>query len=279
MRLGAHVSSSGRLANSLKNGSLIDCEIIQIFTSNPRGWTFKVREEEEIAEFLSLKSQSSIESVYGHAIYLTNLASNNPLIYENSVKSLVSGLLLSDEASLEGVITHIGSHGGDGVKKGIERVARALSQVLAATKESKIILETDSGSGNHLGGNFKEIGQILKMVGSKRISVCLDTCHIFAAGYDIKTSQGLETTLEEFEKEIGLKNLKVLHLNDSKGTMGSKRDRHEEIGKGEIGIEAFERIVNHPMLRKLDGIIETPDNKEASSLENFSLKTLKGLRK
>lgn len=281
MNIGAHVSSSGKLIEALNRANTIGCETLQIFTSNPKGWSFKIRDEQEIDSFKEALTKTKIKSAYGHSIYLTNLASSNPYIYTNSINSLVSGLVFAERAGLRGVVTHIGSHVGQGTKAGLQKVKQALSEVLNITKEdnSVIFLETDAGSGSHLGSTFTEIGEIIKDVDSSRLLVCLDTCHIFAAGYDISNKDGLEKTLTEFEKEIGLKHLGVLHLNDSKSALGSKVDRHEEIGKGLIGLEGFRRIVNHPKLINLDGIVETPDNKDTTAVEKLSINTLKELRK
>jgi deoxyribonuclease IV len=193
---------------------------------------------------------------------------------------LISGLVLAEKAGFNGVITHIGSHGGRGTEDGVERVAEALKQALLSTGgKVPIILETDAGSGSHLGAKFAEIGAIIKKVDSPQVKVCLDTCHVYAAGYDISTDEGLEKTLAEFSAEIGLDRLVVMHLNDSKGALGSHLDRHEEIGKGEIGLEAFERIINHQELKDLPGIVETPDNKDTIQAEKLSIDTLKEMRR
>lgn len=280
MILGAHVSTAGGLAQSVNRANSIGAETFQIFTSNPKGWDFNIRSAEEIENFKKAKTESGIQTVFGHLIYLANLASNNPYIYTNSINALISGLVLAEKTGMSGVICHIGSHGGRGTKDGIERVSEALKQALETTgSKVPIILETDAGAGSHLGANFNEIGQIIKSVGSEQVKVCLDTCHVFAAGYDVSNDVGLEKTLAEFQAEIGLNRLVVLHLNDSKGDLGSKLDRHEEIGKGRIGLEAFERIVNHPELKDLPGIVETPDNKDTAAVEKLSIDTLKDLRR
>jgi deoxyribonuclease IV len=280
MLLGVHVSTAGGLPEAVKRAQKVGCETFQIFTSNPKGWQFNIRSEEEIAEFKNSAKAADINTIFGHLIYLANLASNNPYIYENSVNSLISALVLAEKAGFAGVITHIGSHGGRGSEDGVKRVSEALKQALLSTKTNvPIILETDAGPGAHMGASFAEIGQIIKAVGSDDIKVCLDTCHVYAAGYDVATDEGLEKTLAEFNAEIGLDRLVVLHLNDSKGTLGSHLDRHEEIGKGEIGLEAFERIINHPKLKDLPGIVETPDNKDTFEAEKLSIDILKELRR
>lgn len=279
MRLGAHISITGDLIKSLERAKSVGCETMQLFTSNPKGWDFKIRPEDEIEEFCDKSKSYGITPIFGHMIYLTNLASTNPYIYTNSINSLISGLTLAERACWNGVITHIGSHGGKGAETGIKQIVNALKQALGTTKEAvPIILETDAGSGNHLGAKFNEIAEIIKQVGSRKIKVCFDTCHSFAAGYDIRTAELLDKTLSEFDKTIGLDLLTILHLNDSKGDFGSHVDRHEEIGKGKIGIKAFLNIVNHPKLKDLPGIIETPDNKDTAETERSSLNILKGLR-
>lgn len=280
MKLGVHASIAGNLLRSLGRAKEVGCETMQIFTSNPKGWDFKIRPEDEIKAFCDQAKKYKIGPVFGHMIYLSNLASTNPYIYINSINSLISGLTLAERACFDGVITHIGSHGGKGTDIGIKQAVNALSQALTTTKGAvPVILETDAGSGNHLGAKFEEIAEIIKKVGSDKVKVCFDTCHSFAAGYDIRTKKDLEKTLAEFDKIIGLDRLMVLHLNDSKGDMNSHIDRHEEIGKGKIGLEAFRNIVNHPKLKDLAGIVETPDNKDSAETEKSSLEILKGLRK
>lgn len=280
MKLGVHVSIAGNLLKCLDRAKEVDCETMQVFTSNPKGWDFKIRPKDEIKAFCDQVKKYKIGPVFGHMIYLSNLASTNPYIYINSINSLISGLTLAERACFDGVITHIGSHGGKGTDIGIKQVTNALAQALTTTKEAvPVILETDAGSGNHLGAKFEEIAEIIKQAGSDKIKVCFDTCHSFAAGYDIRTEKDLEKTLAEFDKIIGLERLAVLHLNDSKGDLGSRIDRHEEIGNGKIGLEAFEQIINHPKLKSLPGIVETPDNKDNAETERSSLEILKGLRK
>lgn len=278
MKLGAHVSSAGELSSAVKIGAGFGSEVIQVFTSNPKGWNFKVRTEEEIKAFNDELKKSDIKEVFGHSIYLSNLASPNNYIYTNSINNLVSGLVLAQKVGFRGVVTHIGSFTGTDHKTGLMRVINALKQASAITENKvQLILETDSGAGNHLGGKFGEIADILKELPDVNLGVCLDTCHIFVAGYDISTPQKFDKVLAEFDKIIGLDRLTVIHLNDSKGALGSHLDRHEEIGKGFIGGETFKHIVNHPKLSRLAGIVETPDNKGADA-ERSSLKLLKDFR-
>jgi deoxyribonuclease-4 len=279
MKLGAHVSSSGNLHLAIERAEQIGCECMQIFTSNPKGWSFKVRTKEEINDFCMDIKKSGIDHIYGHTIYLTNLASTNPYIYTNSINSLISGLVFAERACFSAVVTHIGSHGGKGVAVGSRQAIGALKETLATAKGNvPLLLEVDAGSGNHLGSNFKEIADIIRAVGSDRVGVCFDTCHAFAAGYDLTSPTKIDQVLAEFDKIIGLDKLKLLHLNDSKGELNSHLDRHEEIGKGHIGLDAFRYIVNHPKLINICGIVETPDNKATITGDKLSLDTLKELR-
>ncbi len=283
MILGAHIGVSGGLAKAADLAHLVGCEAIQIFTSNPQGWKFTIRTDEEIERFKSKIKKYNIKYTVGHSIYLINIASPNPYIYTNSINSLISGLVLARKADLNGVVIHVGSHTGSGFENGIEQIVNALDQALTTTEGSiPILLETDAGSGNRIGCKFSDIGLIFKKMEkhqhNKSLRVCLDTCHVFASGYPIHTQRGLEKTLTEFDKEIGLSKLDLIHLNDSKGEFGSNKDRHEVVGEGLIGLEAFERIINHPKLKDIPGIIETPDTKTLAD-EDTSLKRLKSLRK
>lgn len=283
MKLGAHIGISGGLPKAADMAHLVGCEAIQIFTSNPQGWNFTVRSDEEIESFKTKLKEYKIEYAVGHAIYLINIASSNPYIYTNSINSLISGLVLAERAGLNGVVLHVGSHTGSGFEKGIEQITNALDQALTSTEgKVPILLETDAGSGNRIGCKFSDIGLILKKLNkhphSSSLLVCLDTCHIFASGYDIRTESGLDDVIAEFDRGIGLDKLALIHLNDSMGELGSNKDRHEIIGEGQIGLEAFGRIINHPKLKHLPGIIETPDTKTLAD-EDISLKRLKSLRR
>lgn len=280
MLLGAHIGISGGLQKAADEAKIVGCEALQVFTSNPKGWNFTVRSEDEISSFKRKIKEYNIKYVFGHSIYLINIASPNPYIYTNSINSLISGMVLAEKAAFSGVVTHIGSHTGSGFESGIKQILNALEQVLKTTSgnEVPVLLETDAGSGNRIGCKFSDIGLIIKSMKSKRIKVCLDTCHSFVSGYEFRTKEGLEKTLANFDKEIGLQNLAMLHLNDSKGDIGSNLDRHEIIGEGFLGINTFEMIVNHPKLKHLPGIIETPDTKSLAD-EDISLKRLKELRR
>lgn len=279
MKLGAHIGIGRGLSGAADEAKLLGCEALQVFMSNPRGWDFKVRPESEIRSFRSKIKKYKIDYVFGHSIYLTNIASSNPYIYTNSINSLISSAVMADRAGFSGIVTHLGSHAGKGYQSGLKQILNALEQIINTTKgKVPILLENDAGSGNHIGRVFSEIGDVTKKLKSQSIKVCFDTCHSFVSGYELRTRDGLEKTLAEFDKEIGLEKMALVHLNDSKGELGSNLDRHEVIGEGTLGIKSFEMIVNHPKLKHLPGIVETPDIKTPAG-ENISLKRLKKIRK
>jgi deoxyribonuclease IV len=279
MKLGAHIGIGKGLHAAADRAHVTGCEALQIFTSNPRGWNFNLKSEAEITNFRDKIKEYQINYVFGHSIYLINIASINPYIYTNSINSLISGLVFAEKAKFNGVVTHVGSFKGSDFETGMKQIINALEQVLMTTGEKvPIILETDAGSGSRIGCRFSDIGQIIKSLKTDKIEVCLDTCHSFVSGYELRTKLGLEKTLAEFDKEIGLDKLALIHLNDSKGDLGSNLDRHEIIGEGYLGLDTFKNIINHPFLSKVPGIIETPDLKiQTGKIE--SLNRLKKIRK
>ncbi len=262
MLLGAHVSISGSIALSVDRARELGCTTFQIFTRNPRGWISKRLKDEEVEEFVRKRREAGYEVVVAHMPYLPNIASPEPLSWRRSVKSLSEELERSETLGLNYLVCHIGSHMGKGVEKGVAQVARAVNNTLSKVESRcMILLENMAGQRNSVGAYFPQIGDILDKVGDeRRVGVCLDTCHLYAAGYDIATEEGVEKTLSDFDASVGLKKLKVLHLNDSKGKLGSHLDRHEHIGRGYIGEKGFQLIVNHKKLRDLPMILETPQD-------------------
>lgn len=262
MKLGVHVSTSGSIDQAVDRAIALGCNTFQIFVSNPRGWKPTLISDQDIEAFRTKYTAAKMEGAVAHSIYLINLASPNKYLREQSIESLISGLMNTDKLGLTGLVTHIGSHQGDGLEKGTERVVEALNQTLAMTPGSaKLLLENTAGAGNLVGKTIAEIGEIIRQVGSERLGLCLDTAHAFEYGYELNTEEGLETLITEIEEEIGLERLYAIHLNDSITELGSNRDRHETFGKGQIGEEAMTRIINHPKLRDKPFIMETPDIK------------------
>ncbi|MDD5747853.1 MAG: deoxyribonuclease IV [Actinomycetota bacterium] len=258
MKFGYHVGIKGGFTNALLEGKEAGCQAIQMFPGNPGQWGTPRPSREEIEEFRSIKKKTGIEPVIIHSIYLVNMASPSDAVFKRSIGSLSSSLKLADELGAEGVVTHIGNHKGEGVNFGLERIASAVREVFNREKgRANLLLETTAGAGTSIGGRIDEFKEVFELSGwPKRLGFCLDTCHIFAAGYDISNPSVVDSMLEELEEKIGLERLKLLHLNDSKGKVGSHLDRHEHIGKGSIGLESFRRIVNHEKLRNLSAICE-----------------------
>ena len=237
------------------------CETMQIFVSNPRGWRHSEIPPEDISLFRARCEEEGIEPVFVHTIYLINLAAPDDDIWERSINSLVMNVEAAARLGSAAVVTHLGSHGGEGEGFGMERVIRALETVLTRCGDCvPILLETTAGSGNSVGHTFAQLGGILgAFKGDARLGLCFDTCHAFAAGYELRTPQGLDETLEELDSEIGLERLELVHANDSKGDIGSRLDRHQHIGRGMLGMEAFGRMANHPALVDMPWILETPE--------------------
>lgn len=262
MLLGAHVSISGSVALSVDRAKSLGCTTFQIFTRNPRGWISKKLKREEVEEFIKKKGEAGYDVVVAHMPYLPNIASPEPLSWRRSVKSLAEELERCEMLGVNFLVCHIGSHMGRGVEKGVAQVARAVSETLTRVEaKCMILLENMAGQKNSVGSYFPQIRAILDKIGDEsRVGVCLDTCHLYAAGYDVASEEGLEKTLSEFDNGVGLKTLKVLHLNDSRGKLGSHLDRHEHIGRGYIGEDGFRAIVNHKHLRGLPMILETPQD-------------------
>lgn len=277
MKLGAHVSAAAPFSETINRAKEQGCECMQIFVNQPQRWKPSLIPEEEIKKFVESNNKENILPIIIHGIYLNNLASYNTFFYKASIESLINDMKKAKAIGAAGVNFHVGSIIKISPEEANNKIKEAIIQILDAVPEGPdLILENSAGAGNIIGDKFEELGEIIRSVNSPRLKVTLDTAHAFESGYDIRDEEGLEKTLEEFDKEIGLDRLVCLHLNDSITPLGSNRDRHENIGKGEIGLEAFKLIVNHPKLQNIPGIIETPDLKGRSDIDN--LKVLKDLR-
>jgi deoxyribonuclease-4 len=261
MHIGAHVRASGGVWNAVDNGLAIGAEALQFFAGSPRTWKPTLYRPDDAARFREARAASPIRYVVIHTIYLINLASSNEDFYEKSVVSLLGAVEAAEQLGAEAIVTHIGSHQGAGFEAGLERVQAALTRALADSEDSKIrlLLENTAGAGGTMGVDFEQLGAIIDATGAHpRLGLCLDTCHLFAAGFDLRTAAGLDEALERLAAACGLHRLELLHLNDSMTPFGSNRDRHANIGEGEIGREGFRHIVNHPALRGLPGVLEVP---------------------
>jgi len=276
--LGAHVSIAGGVKNAPLNGEKIGCEVIQIFTKNQRQWYAKPYEKEEIEEYFNNLNKVKIKKVVAHTSYLINLASPTEEIFEKSINALIDDLERCNSLKIPFTIIHPGSHLGEGVNKGIERIVIGIERVFEKVKKGGIALETVAGQGSNIGFEFEQLEKIIESVKEKnRIFVCFDTAHTFEAGYDIKTQNGFKKVLDEFDKIIGIEKLCAFHLNDSKTPLGSNVDRHENIGKGFLGLEPFKFLVNNEKFKNHSMILETPGGDEMYIEDLKTLNLLKSL--
>ena len=260
MILGGHVSCSGGLEKSIDRAVEITAECIQIFISAPQSWRPGNHSDESVAKFIAARDRTQIRPILLHGPYLINLASNDPALRTRSADAIISQLAWSDRIGAMGVVFHVGSSVKEPKPDGMTRAVEGLADILTrSTSTSAILLETTAGGGNTLAGRFEEIGELIERLDrSPRIQVCLDSCHIFTAGYPCLTTAELDDTLGQFDRLIGLDRLTALHLNDSKFPLASHKDRHDNIGDGEIGTEGFRAIVNHPSFRGLPAFLEVP---------------------
>ncbi len=272
MLLGAHVSISGSIDKAVDRARELGCTTFQIFTRNPRGWEAKPLKKKEVEAFKEKFKKAGFKIAVAHMPYLPNIASPDKKTHQKSVKSLIQELKRTGELGLPYLVVHVGSHLGKGLAKGIEQVAKAVNTALSKVdNDVMLLLENMAGQKNSVGSRFEDIRRILNLIeDEKRVGICFDTCHAFAAGYDLRTREAIETTLNDFDEIIGLKKLKVVHVNDSKGDLGSGIDRHEHIGLGKIGERGFLEFVHHPAIRPLPLILETPVDSRGNFATNLA---------
>ena len=261
MQVGAHVSISGSIANAVSNAVERKCNAFQIFTRSPRSWFAKELELEEINKFKDRLSSSNIDrfATTAHMPYLPNLSSPDKEGYDKSIKTMIKEVQRCNSLGIPYLVTHLGSHRGTGEEKGIKRLVDALNKVAEVDADVTILLENTAGQKNSVGSEFEQWSEIFsKCKQKKRFGVCFDTCHAFAAGYDLRKKENVQETLKKFDELIGFENLKILHLNDSKGMLNENRDRHEHIGLGEIGDEGMTEIIKIMNKKKIPMVLETP---------------------
>jgi deoxyribonuclease-4 len=259
MRFGVHLSISGGLRKVPERGREIGCQTFQIFCGNPRGWTKKTLEAQEAGAFREAREQTGLNPVIVHATYLINLASPEEEVYRSSVASFIHELQNAAQLGAAFYVIHPGSHKGMGEEEGRRRVAQALDRARGEVAGCPtILLELTAGSQHSLGSTFQDMARLLDLAKPTGLAACFDTCHALAAGYEIRTSEGVGRTLDEFDRTLSLTRLGCLHINDSKGDLGSKLDRHEHIGLGKIGDEGFQAFFADRRLWSLPAILETP---------------------
>jgi len=272
MILGVHISAAGKIYEALDRAKELGCNTMQIFSRNPRIWRDGFLDPKDIEEFRRRRDKSKIKPLFIHIPYLINLASPNPKLYEASIEAYIEDILDAHTLGADFIVTHMGSHKQTSEEAGISRLTSALNRIIQKTKNTKvgILLENTAGSGSWLGYKFIHQKTIIQGIKQKeRVGLCFDTAHAYLAGYDISTAVGLEATLDEIDTLVGIDRIKLIHLNDAKGKLGSLHDRHEHIGKGNIGLSGMKRIINHPKLRKVAFILETPKEREGVDRENL----------
>jgi len=290
MLLGCHLSIANGLDKAIDKAEALKINALQIFSHSARSWRMSPLKHNEAQRFIERRRNSSIKYMVIHTGYLINLASPKEALYRLSIRALIEEIKRAGELNIPHVNTHLGAHVGAGTEYGLKRVAQALNEVLISPEAQeapfvKILLENSSGEGTELGARLDEFALILdNLKDMRRIGVCMDTCHAFCAGYDLTQPQGLEGMLSEINSYIGLERLQLVHLNDSKFGLGSRKDRHEHIGRGFIGLEGFKLVINHPKLRDLPFILETPkelneQDKLNSRADRMNLDTVRSLRK
>lgn len=274
MQIGCHVSISGSIDKAVDNAVERECSAFQIFTRNPRGWHAKELSEEDIKNFKDKLKASKIDkfATCAHMPYLPNLSSPKPDGFEKSVKSLVQEVERCGKLGIPYLVTHLGSHLGTGEEEGIKRLVKALTTAGQVKNDVMILLENTAGQKNSVGSDFQQLGEIFKQLKpAKKFGVCLDTCHAFVSGYDLRTEKGVKETFKDFEKHVGMENLKILHLNDAKGEIGCNLDRHYHIGLGNIGEEGMTAVVKLISKKKIPIVLETPIDDTRDDFENVRI--------
>jgi len=279
--LGAQMSVAGGVAEAFIRGRQAGCECIQIFTKSSRQWASKPLTKEEIERFKQNQAETAIATVIAHDSYLLNLGAPDKALRTKSVRSFIEELERCELLGVPILVAHPGAHVGSGVEAGIKTIAKSIDEAHAACKSfnAKIALEITAGQGSNLGHTFEQMGQIFDAVAeNERLRLCFDTEHAFAAGYDIRTAQGYADTFGELDKYVGIKRLAAFHLNDSIKDLNSHVDRHQHIGKGFIGLDAFRRLLNDPRFFGLPMCLETPKGPDLKEdIENLT--TLRSLFK
>lgn len=274
--LGAHMPTSKGLGHALREGKKIGCTAVQVFTSSPQMWKAAPLTAEKIADFKKAQEETGISEVVTHDSYLINLCATDPEMREKSINGMIHEVHRSAAYGIRYVVSHMGAHLGQGTDCALQVIAESTARVLSETPpEVTLLMETTAGQGTCMNANFEELARLIELSDKHhRLGVCLDTCHVFAAGYDIRTEEGYQRTFQEFDRLIGFDRLKVVHCNDSKKPLGSRVDRHEHLGKGEIGPKPFELLVNDPRFENVPIIVETPES-ETMHAENIAfLKSL-----
>ncbi|HSB71475.1 MAG TPA: deoxyribonuclease IV [Candidatus Methylomirabilis sp.] len=280
MRLGAHMSIAGGMDRAPLRGRQAGCDTIQVFTKSNRQWHAKPLDEREVEAFKANLVSTGIDPVVAHDCYLVNLAAPSTSVWKKSLAAFRVEMERAERLGIPYLVTHPGSHLAAGEADGIARVGEALNILHAALpgQRLQVLLETTAGQGTSLGYRFEQLAAILaQLEQAGRVGVCLDTCHLFAAGYDIRSAAGYRRTMRELATTLGLTRVKAIHLNDSQKGLGSRVDRHEHIGEGALGLPAFRWLLNDPRLRRVPMILETPKDPDFVTADRRNLARLRAL--
>jgi deoxyribonuclease-4 len=277
--IGAHVSTAGGLEKAVERGIELECEAIQIFHQSPRMWRPTAYGEDDFEAFREAMDASQLEAVVVHAVYLINCASKERGIRRKSLTSLEQALRVGDGIDAAGVVLHAGARKGEPYEPSVKRAGKVIREALADSDRSRLLLENTAGTQGPLGKNFDELAELLDAAGGgKRLGTCLDCCHLFAAGFDIGSPQALSAVIDEYDAKVGLDRLRCVHVNDSQVPLGANRDRHANLGKGELGRAGLRVFLSEPRFEGLPALIETPgpDGKGPDRNEVRTAKRLRG---
>ena len=266
IKLGRHISIAGSMEFAFDRAEDDGCSAMQIFVTNPRSWSMSAMDPGTAGKFSDRSERSSVSEVIAHMPYLPNLSSSDKRIYDRSIKSLKGNLERCDLLGISHLVTHMGSHMWMGTQKALSNISEALSQVADVAPGVMVLLENEAGHNNSVGADLKEMAEVRDRVGGERVGFCLDTCHAFAMGYDI----GDADALERIDSEMGLDKIRAVHVNDAMMPLGSRRDRHANIGTGYIGIERFRKFFSHGDIRSKILILETPLSEKISEKEEIA---------
>jgi len=280
--IGAHMSIAGGVHNAIDQAVEVDATALQIFTKNNNQWVGKPLGDKNIAKFEEKLAESAILAVVGHTAYLINLASPREEIYRKSVDALKDELERADRLGLSDLVMHPGAHLESGEDVGIEKIAETVNRIFDKLPDNRtrLSLEVTAGQGTSIGHKFEHIAEIIEKIEDReRLSVCFDTCHAFAAGYELRTKRDFNATFKAFDDTIGLEYLKVFHVNDSKKPLGSRVDRHHNLGDGELGLEPFKFLMQDKRFRDIPKILETPKGDNPAKNDRMNLDILRGFAK
>lgn len=282
MKLGAHMSIAGGFERAIERGLKVGCQTIQIFTKSNNQWAAPAITAEQVARFQKAVEESKVSPIFSHDAYLINVGSPRSEGYEKSKAALKIEVERATQLGLSFVVMHPGAHIDSGEEAALKKIAQAVSWVIKETKGSsvKVLYENAAGQGSAVGHRFEHLASLLETTNPRhRVGICLDTCHLFAAGYDVRTKAAYEETMAEFDRIVGIGNVEAIHLNDSKRELGSRVDRHEHIGKGQIGLEGFRALLNDKRFSRVPMVLETPKDEKTLAEDLMNLKVLRGLIK